>query len=394
MVNNEKGILDIALHYFWILFRYKWMIIIITAIPTIAVVAFALMSVRLPPEESPMPNYYTADATIFVLQSEQTDISDSILRALGAGQSARPAAGFNNGDMILQILRSRTILDRLAEEFKISERYGISQDERTKIRMALFSGFNYNYIRNTGSLTISYVSTDPVFARDVVNFTIDLLAQWFAVNRDLAKQKTKETLEEKLLEVSSDIDGLQARLRGLQQRYGVLNAQELGVSQATALANLRSQLIMKEIEIKNYTIYSRINDPRLEQLNEELNNLKELISRNQATIPAVNQDSGRQRSLADVAQEFSQLTNELDIQQRIYNTLSPQYEAAKLSPESAPIFQVFELAEVPDTKSGPKRSEMVMQVSAGSLGLSIALALLLNFIGDWRRASLMRKQTE
>ena len=392
MEKHEKGILDTVLHYFFLLMRYKWLIIIITVLPTIATVVYAIISVRLPPEKSPMPNYYTAEATIFVLQNEQSDISDSVLRALGMSQQSKTAAGFNNGDMILQILRSRTIMDRLVEEFKLQQRYGISEYEKTKLRSIVSSGFNYSYTKNTGSLSITYINTDPVFARDIVNRTIQLLEEWFALNRGQAKEKSKQILEEKLLEVGGDIDKLQNRLKSLQQRYGVLNAQELGVSQATSLANLRSQLIMKEIEIKNYSIYSKINDPRLEQLNEELRNLRELISKNQTTIPDINQDTGKQRSLADVAQEFSQLTNELDIQQRIYNTLSPQYEAAKLSPESQPIFQVFELAEVPDEKTGPKRSEFVFMALGGSFAFSIGLSLLLNQIAEWRRAYLLRNQ--
>ena len=144
--------------------------------------------------------------------------------------------------------------------------------------------------------------------------SVELLGEWFVMNRGIAKQKSKQILEEKLQEVKADIDSLQERLKSLQQKYGVLNAEELGASQATSLANLRSQLIMKEIEIKNYSIYSKINDPRLDQLNEELQNLRNLISKNQTVVPMVSQESGKQRTIADVAQEFSQLTNELDIQ--------------------------------------------------------------------------------
>jgi uncharacterized protein involved in exopolysaccharide biosynthesis len=166
----------------------------------------------------------------------------------------------------------------------------------------------------------------------------------------------------------------------------------LGVTQATSLANLRSQLIMKEIEIKNYSIYSKINDPRLEQLNEELENLRTLIAQNQTIIPTDSTQTGRQRTLADVAQEFSQLTNELDIQQRIYNTLSPQYEAAKLSPESEPMFQIFELAEVPDMKTGPKRSELVIMAFGGSLAFSVGLVLLMNILAVWKKEIAQRNK--
>jgi len=385
MANADKNFLEVAMHYYRILMRGKWLIIGITGLSTIAVVVFAIVSIRLPPEKSPLPNTYTAEATLFISQNDQGGISDSILNALGLSTAERSMSGFNNGDLVIEILHSRTIMDRLIDEFRLAERYGNSDGKKSRLRIMLMNGLGITFARNTGSMRIAFTDTDPVFARDLVNRTVELLDEWFVLNRGLAKQKSKQSLEEKLLEVRATIDTLQNRLKNLQRRYGVLNAQELGVSQAESLANLRSQLIMKEIEIKNYSIYSKISDPRLEQLNEELRNLQELISKNQTTIPSATLDGGAERSIADVAQEFSLLTNELDIQQRIYNTLSPQYEAAKLTPESEPIFQVFEMAEVPDTKSGPKRSELVVKVFGGSFCLSVALILLMNMISEWKK---------
>jgi uncharacterized protein involved in exopolysaccharide biosynthesis len=102
-------------------------------------------------------------------------------------------------------------------------------------------------------------------------------------------------------------------------------------------------------------------------------------------MPDVSQDSDPPRTISDVSQQFSQLTNALDIQQRIYNTLSPQYEAAKLSPESAPIFEIFELAEVPNAKTGPKRTQLVLRVFVGSLLSSVALVILMNLLAEWKK---------
>lgn len=390
MVDAEKTFLEIVLHYYSILMHRKWLIIGVTGAVTLAVVVFAAVSIMLPPEKSPLPNSYTAEAILFVSPNEQSDISDSIIAALGIGQQNRPSVGFNNGDMILEILRSRTILDRLADEFDIAGRYGIPAEKKTIAREIVLNGFDFQYSRNTGSLRLSFQSADPVFARDIVNRTVVLLGDWFVQNRGVAKQKMRQTLAEKMTEVKSDIDDLQARLKDLQQRYGVLNAEELSVSQATSLANLRSQLIMKEIEIKNYSTYARISDPRLEQLKDELQNLRQMISRNQMTLPAITQEPGLPRSIADVAQEFSQLANELDIQQRIYNTLSPQYEAAKLSTESEPIFEVFEMAEVPDVKTGPHRTKIVAAAFLGSLAFAVGLVLAMNQVAVWKAAFLAR----
>jgi tyrosine-protein kinase Etk/Wzc len=395
MVDSERIFLKAAIRYYRILMRRKWLIACITGIATVSTLIFAFISIKLPPEKSPLPNTYSAEAILFVSQNEQSDISNSILSALGMNQPSAAATTFNNSDMILEILKSRTIIDRLSEELRIAQRYGIPEDDKITLRKVILGKFNFNYARNTGSLRLSFMDIDPFFARDVVNRMVQLLSDWFAQNRGLANEKTKQTLEQKLLEVKSDITSLQSRLKILQQRYGVLNAEELSASQAKSLADLRSQFIMKEIEIKNYSIYARIDDPRLEQLNAELQNLRDLISRSQTTVPDLNQDNARPRNISDVAQEFSQLTNELDIQQRIYNILSPQYEAAKLSSGTSPIFEIFELAEVPYIKTGPRRAQLVIKAFCGGLAFSIALALLLNLISEWKNEYLsMRSESK
>jgi uncharacterized protein involved in exopolysaccharide biosynthesis len=126
-------------------------------------------------------------------------------------------------------------------------------------------------------------------------------------------------------------------------------------------------------------------------LNEERKNLLELINQNQAGLEVNPTESGAGKTIPDVAQEFSQLNAELEIQQRIYNTLSSQYEASKLTPESEPIFQIFEMAEIPDVKSGPQRTKFLLFAGAGGLAFGIVLVLALNaIIGFFNDPAKMR----
>jgi len=315
--------MDGLLYYLGVLGRYKRLIIIMTLLVTLAVIAFCAVSIVLPPDESPLPNYYTAQATILIDQNSQNEIAGTILAALGMTSGYGSASTFDNSELVMEILRSRTIQDRLIEEFDLSVRYGITESVKAKTRLAVLDHCAFQYNRNTGMLRIEYTDIDPVFSSDVVNRLVELLDEWFAQNRGLAKQKQREMLEEKILEVENDIVVLKDRVQTLQKKYGVLNAQELGAG------------------------------------------------------------------LYNVAEEFSRLSGELDLKQRIYNTLSPQYEAAKLTPESEPIFQVFEMAEVPDIKSGPRRTRFVMLAFVGSFIFSSLLALLFNLLKSIRRTRIL-----
>jgi len=349
----------------------------------------------MPPDRSPLPNVYTADATILILQQgSQSDISTTILSALGIAQQKGTSTEFDNGLLVMEILRSRSLLDRLNAEFSVTAKYRIRKDSMVQARKAILAHANYIYSRENGFFHITYTDIDPVFSRNMANRMVSLLDEWVSQNSGVAKQKERDILEAKIGEVKADIVGLQARLKDLQRKYGVLTAQDLGATQTALLANLRSQLILKEIEIKNYTSFSKINDPRLEQLNEERKNLLDLINQNQAGLASNPAEGGSNRTIPDVAQDFTQLNAELDIQLRIYNTLSSQYEAIKLTPESEPIFRVFEMAETPEVKSGPQRLRFILVALGGGFAFSIVLVLVLNgligFFNDPKKLSLLK----
>ena len=390
--DSERTLLDGFLYFIRLFFKYRALIISLVVSVTLAATGYCILSVMLPPDKSPLPNVYTAEATLLVQGANQTDITGSLLGAMGI-QQGDVLASSSNSDLIREILQSRSLLDSLIAEFRMAERYHVTKSVKGTTRNLLLSKTSFSYSERSGTFRISYQDIDPVFARDVVNRMVELLDEWFSMNRGMAKQKQRQLLADKIDEVKKEISSLQYRLKVLQKQYGVLNVDELGQSQAASLANLRSQLILKEVEIKNYESFSKISDPRLEQLKEERQNLIDLINKNQVQLPEISPESSTsesapapsETSLPDVAQRFSQLTLELDIQQRIYNTLSPQYEAAKLTPESEPVFQVLEKAEVPDVKSGPARSKLVMMAFGGSLAASLAIAPLRQLRGGTSR---------
>jgi tyrosine-protein kinase Etk/Wzc len=386
----ERSLVEGMLHYLSILRVYRWLIIGVTAGVTLLTVGFCILSLRLPPEKSPLPNLYIARAVLLIQQQQGNDLATSIMSALGAEQRAiDSASGFDTGALVIEVLRSRPLLDNVIQEFDLSNRFRITENVRGRTRERFLERLSFDYARNTGAIAIAFEDRDPTFARDVVNRMITLLDEWFRQNRGSAKIKQRQLLEEKVNEVKTDITRLENRLKELQKRYGVLNAQDLGASQAASLADLRSQLILKEIEIRNYSSFSLIDDTRLQQLKDERQNILDLIDQIQNGITESSTAAETPKSLPDVAQEFTQLTLELDIQRRIYNTLSPQFEAAKLVTEPESIFQVLELAEAPDLKSGPQRSRIVAVAAIAAFGFSLALAFLLHAIAQTKRKAVV-----
>jgi tyrosine-protein kinase Etk/Wzc len=378
--------LEGVLYYFSILLRYRWLIIGITAAATVGIIAFCALSIYLPPDKSPLPNMYSASAVIFVQQGDSSGLSSSIIAALGiVNPSMDSATGFDSGALALMILRSRTFLDKVVEDFQLIRRYKITDQVKSRSRDMLLARTKADYNRTTRAITLSFEDIDPVFARDVVNRMVALLNDWYAQNMGNTQQKEKLLLEEKVKEVKTGLDKLETQMKDFQKKYGVLTVQDLGSSQASALAELRSQLILKEINIKNYSAISSIEDPKLQQLREERQNILDLIDQIQQQGQQTQESSSAQKSLPDLQLEFNQLSVELDIQRKIYNTLSHQYEVLKLTSEPEPAFQVMELAEVPDAKSGPQRMKIVAIVVVLSFFVSAALAFILHSLDQLRK---------
>lgn len=383
---GERTLLESLLHYLTVALKYRWLIIIVTIVTAMGAVAFSMMTILLPPAKSPLPNVYTANATVLVQKGMNENLSASILASLGvASQPADTALGFEVGSLLVLVLKSRTILDKVIEEFDLMERYDIGGQVKSRARQQLIENSSFSYSRSTATVMISFTDIDPAFAQAVTNRMVSLLNEWFAQNIGSSNLKQKLLLEEKLKEVKADVTVLENRLKDLQQKYGVLSAQDLGTSQATALAALRSQLILKEIEIKNYSTIAAIEDPKLQQLKDERQTILDLITQTQQGLTEALGANGRTKSLPDIQIEFNNLTVELDVQQEIYNTLSQQYEVLKLTSEPGSAFQVMELAEVPDSKSGPSRSKIIIIAIIAAFMVSTAAAFLLHALAQVRR---------
>ena len=375
---NERTLLEGLLHYISILLRYKWMIFIITVVAAAAVVAFSIVTLALPAEENPLPNEYTANA-ILLVQSEDSGISalSSVLSSIGMSSGG---SGINYGDVALTVLNSRPLLDTLVEEFAITDKYVITQNVRTNSRRAILGRSNFEYNSRTGTLAISYTDVDPEFARDIVNRMVVLLEDWFTRWGGTASQRQITLLEEKIADVSAEITKLENELESIQQQYGVLSVEEIATAQTQMLTDLRTQLLGVEMEIRNYTQYSTIEDEALvrlrvrkEGLEEAINDIERGYTGGQKTMPA-------REELPKLAILFIRLQTDLEIQMRIYQSITEQRELLKLSAETGTIFDILEYAEIPDEKSGPSRARLCMIVTAIAFFGSIVLAFIINML--------------
>ena len=375
---GERTLVEGLLHYVGIVWRYKWMIVGVSTAAAIGSVVFALISLRLPPEESPLPNQYTANAVLLQQRGTSQSVSDTIMASLGIENGS---GGLDYGQIAIQVLNSRDFIDRIVEQNGIIEKYEIQDKVRTNSRKLILANATFGFEPRTGMLTVAYQDIDPEFAAQMVDSIVTELLAWFASRGGSDRLLAVQTMEEKLSEVEGRIQQIENEIEQFQRTYGVLRVEEIAETQSGLLADLQSQLVAIDLQISNLEEVSRIeNDPELVSLRAQRQNILNLMQRIRQGYAGGNELLPPREQLPGLAAEYSRMQMDLQIQQRIYEALTEQYEVAKLTADTDPAFSILVPVEVPEEKSGPSRSQLVMAVTGGGFAGSIFLALLIHGI--------------
>jgi uncharacterized protein involved in exopolysaccharide biosynthesis len=319
--NDEISLIDL----FAVLWHRKVMIITITLIAAIGVAIFAVVSIRLPADTSPLPNEYTPQALMLINNGNSSGGLSSMLGASGLGSLAGLAGvstGSTSSDLAIYLVSTNTMLDMVVDEFDLIHRYKIdtptkkAKSPRADSRKALKKKLTASYDDKSGVFSIAFTDTDPAFAQTVVNYCVAYLGTRF---------------------------------------------DELGIDKN----KLQKENLERNIENSYQTIIS---------LEEDTRNLELSVQRGGGfTIPSI-------------TMELQKIMMELEAQRQVYSQLRVQYELLKVTMDSeSPVFQILELAEVPDQKSGPSRGLICIIVTFGAAFLSVFLAFIMNAIGNIRK---------
>ena len=321
---NEKQEDEISLiDLFAVLLRWKWMIITITGIACVIVVIVCILSLKLPPEKSFMPNKYTPRAQMLINNKDSGGSSlSSMLSSSGLGSLASLAGvnvsggGVSYSSLASYLVASNTIQDAVIQKFNLVERYKIKKSPVASSRKALAKVLSASYDDKTGVFTISFTDRDPLFAQSVVNYVVDLLEQRFT---------------------------------------------EIGVDQ--------NKLAASNLEENIETAYNNMLD-----LQKQIQELER------------NASYGYGAGASSIVMDSTMLDLEFKVQQQIYSGLKAQYESLKVTMASEqPVFQILEYAEIPDQKSGPSRGKLCIIVAFAAFFMSVFLAFLFNAIQNIKK---------
>ena len=213
---DEISLIDL----FAVLWRRKVMIIVITLLGAIGAVVYSLISIKLPPEKSFLPNYYTPKALMLIDNKSSGGGLSSMLGNMGglaslAGFSM--SSGSNFSDLAVYLIETNSMLDSIVDEFDLIRKYKIIDTPRTTSRKILKQSLKAEFISGSGVFSISFTDIDPVFAKNVVDYcTVYMDKRFDELGLDKNKIQ-KENLELNITNTFQEIIRLEGENRRLEQ---------------------------------------------------------------------------------------------------------------------------------------------------------------------------------
>ncbi len=272
-------------------------------------------------------------------------------------------------DVYARILKSRTIAERIIDEFDLKVRFGTRGFKRT---YEVFMSRSEFKVTDEGLLLISFEDKDPRVAADVVNALVDELDR---VNREIALERVRQNkgfLQERLAQVEHELASTRKEFEKFQ-----LENRAVDFGQQTRLAV--EQAVKLKISLAELDIGLKMRERDLTEDNTDLVELRrrrDLISEQLRQLEESNPDSSffslPVASIPALRGQYEVLYSRVTVGESLYRILLEQLEQAKIQEnEKMPTISVLDRAKPPDSKSRPKR----LLIVGGTFGLSVLFAV-------------------
>ncbi|MFZ6016341.1 MAG: GumC family protein [Nitrospirota bacterium] len=373
--DDEINLLD----YLIVLLKRKRLIIGITLGAAIITAIISLI----------MPPIYRAETKILPPQQSSSSMAP-FMSQFGGAADLGSAHGVpipipvpvikTPNDLYIRLLKSRPVLDNIIDRFNLMGLY--KTESREDARRSIANALKPKDDKKSGIITIWVEDKDPKRAADMANAFVEELKN---LNKGLAVTEASQRrlfFEEQLKDVKESLIKAEESLKGFQERTGAIKIDEQARAVIGGIANLRAQIVAREVGLKVMRTYATPHNPDLQRAEEELRGLKIELSKLEAKGGGRNPDplmpTGR---IPGVGTEYVRKLRDFKYNEALYEILLKQFEAAKLDEaKDAAIIQVIEKAIPPEKRAKPKRGQMVMIAMVTGFFISVFAVFFMEYI--------------
>ena len=159
------------------------------------------------------------------------------------------------GAFYVEVLKSRSVQDRLINRFDLRARYSKSTYFEARKKLAKFTDIEED--KKSGVITLTVTDYEPEMAAQIANAYVDELNRLAVDLNTSSAHRERQFLEERLDTAKQDLARASASLSQFTTKNSMVDPQNEGRAVMDAAARMQGELIASETELKGLQqIYS------------------------------------------------------------------------------------------------------------------------------------------
>jgi capsule polysaccharide export protein KpsE/RkpR len=300
----------------------------------------------------------------------------------GLGGIASDFLGLKStSDVFVGILTSRTVQDKLIQQFDLKKLYWDRRMEDARKDLADHTSIAVD--RKSQIISITVTDKNPQRAAAMGQAYVEELNRLAAELSTSSARRERIFLEGRLQAVSQDLEAAEKDFSQFASKNTAIDVKEQGKAMVEAAAMLQGQLIAAQAQYEGLREIYTDNNPRVRtvkaRIDELQRQLEKLGGKNESATTVSSQSGDSMypsiRKLPLLGVAYADLYRRTKIQEAVLETLTKEYEMAKVQEvKEIPTVKVLDNAHVPDKKSYPPRPLIMF------LGTIMALAVAASWI--------------
>jgi len=287
----------------------------------------------------------------------------------------------STSDVFVGILSSRTVQDKLIQQFDLKKLYRDRRMEDARKDLANHTSISVD--RKSQIITISVTDHDPNRAAAMGQAYVQELNRLVAELSTSSARRERIFLEERLRTVSKDLESAEKEFSQFSSKNSAIDIKEQGKAMVEAAATLQGELIAAESQLEGLRQIYTDNNVRVRSVRARIGELKHQLEKlggkgEDASTPAGRQQDSLYpsiRKLPLLGVTYADLYRTTRVQEAVFETLTKEYELAKVQEaKEIPTVKVLDLPNIPDKKSFPPRLVIML------LGTAITFAFATSWI--------------
>ena len=295
----------------------------------------------------------------------------------GLGGVASELGLKSNSDLFVGVLQSRTVQDKLIQQFDLKKLY---RDRRMEdARKDLASHTDIAVDRKSQIISVSVTDDNPQRAAAMGEAYVQELNRLIADLSTSSARRERIFLEGRLQAVSADLEAAEKDFSQFASKNTAIDVKEQGKAMVEAAATLQGRLIAAQSELEGLRQIYTDNNVRVRSVRARIDELKHQLEKIGGKGEDASAPSGQQadslypsiRKLPLLGVTYADLYRRTMVQEAVFETLTKEYELARVQEaKEIPTVKVLDPPNIPDKKSFPPR--LLIMFLGTTLGLATA----------------------